>query len=506
MRVKNSIKNISISIFSQVVMVFLGFATRKIFLDSLGTEYLGINGVLTNVISMLGLAESGIGISIVYNLYKPLAANDKEKIIALVQLYKKVYGVLAIIIFLLSFIIFPFLKVIIGDKDIPFIGLVYFLFVIKNMISYLNAHKWSLINADQKAYVLAKNNLIFQIVTTLMKIIILVKTNSYILYLLSELIIFCIQNIVNGSIVNKRYPYIKTKTKYAVDKTLQNNIITNTKALFLHNIGTYCVFSTDNLLISAFVNISAVGKYSNYTMIIGQVSGLIYPIIGGISHSVGNLIAIENEEKNYSVFKVMYLINFWIYSCAVIFLYNLLQPFINWWLGEGYLLDNLTFIIILVNYYILGLRGAIGTFKTKAGIFVEDRFFPLIEAVINLVSSIILVKYLGLGGIFLGTTISTLSIVFWNVPRLVYKNVFKIPVRKYFYKYLFYLILTICTGIITTILCNSFFEGYTFLSLVFRGIICIAIPNIVYLLIFFKTEEFKYIKNKIQLSVEELIL
>lgn len=492
MRTKNSIKNISISIFSQVIMIILGFLTRKIFLDSLGSEYLGVNGLLTSVISMLGLAESGIGISIIYNLYKPLAENDEEKVIALVQLYKKLYGILAIIIFGLSLVLYPFIDKLIKDgESINYLGIVYFIFVIKNIISYLNAHKWSLINADQKAYVIAKYNLIFQVITTIAKIIVLVYTKNYVLYLLIETLIFIVQNIYNGKVVEKHYKYIKTKKKYTVDNHVKSNIITNVKALFLHSIGSYCVFGTDNILISAFINVKTVGLYSNYSLITTQVNTLIAPIINGLESSIGNLIATESEEKSYEIFKITYLINFWVYSLSVIILWNLIEPFICWWIGPQYLIDKLTLIVVLINLYINGLRSSIGTFKTKAGLFTQDKYMPLVEAVINLGVSIVLVRYLGLAGIFIGTTISTLSIVFWNVPRIAYKYVFKRSVKEYFILYGGYVVLTLLTGWVTTALCNSLISGYSFISLICRGIICAAIPNIVYVLVFWKNKEFR---------------
>lgn len=494
MRTKNSIKNISISIFSQIIMIILGFLTRKIFLDNLGAEYLGVNGLLTSVISMLGLAESGIGISIIYNLYKPLAENDEEKVIALVQLYKKLYGILAIIILGLSLALYPFIDKLITDgESIKYLGVVYFIFVIKNIISYLNAHKWSLINADQKAYVIAKYNLIFQVVTTLAKIGVLLYTKNYILYLLIETLIFIVQNLYNGKVVEKHYPYIKTKKKYSVDNHVKSNIITNVKALFLHSIGSYCVFGTDNILISAFINVKTVGLYSNYSLITTQVNTLVAPIISGLESSIGNLIATESEEKSYEIFKVTYLINFWVYSLSVIILWNIIEPFICWWIGPQYLIDKLTLIVILINLYINGLRSSIGTFKTKAGLFTQDKYMPLIEAIINLGVSIILVRYLGLAGIFIGTTISTLSIVFWNVPRIAYKYVFKRSVWEYFILYGGYVVLTLVTGWATTSLCNSLISGYSFISLIFRGIICVIIPNIVYILIFWKNKEFRYL-------------
>ncbi|MGL6058974.1 MAG: lipopolysaccharide biosynthesis protein, partial [Culicoidibacterales bacterium] len=467
MRIQNSMKNIAISIITQVVIVLLGFISRKVFIDNLGTDYLGVNGLLTNLLSMLSLVEGGIGASIVYNLYKPLAENDQPKIIALVQLYKKLYGVLAIVITVLSIVLYLFLgNLIKGGTNVPFIGIVYSIFVFKNIVSYLNAHKWSLINADQKGYVIAKYNLLFNVVTTITKIIVLVLTQNYILFLLIEVVIFIIQNLYNGKIVNDRYAYIKTKTKYTVDEATKTNLITNVKALFLHNIGTWAVFGTDNLLISAFVGIKQVGLYSNYTMIIGQLASLLSPFLGGIGASVGNLIATESKTKSYEVFKITYLINFWIYTFATIFLYNLVEPFINWWLGDGLLLDQLTFSVVLLNFYLSGMRSTVNTFKSKAGIFAADKYVPLIEAAINLGSSLILVKYFGLAGIFMGTTISTLAIPVWTQSKLVYNQVFEKSVFEYFKTYGIYLLLVMSIGMLTTWLCNLVTIELLFLSLV----------------------------------------
>lgn len=499
MRIINSTKNIYISIVSQIVIVLLGFLSRKVFLDNLGSQYLGLNGLLTNILSMLSLVDGGIGLSIVYNLYKPLAEKNTQKVIALVQLYKKLYGILAIVIFILSVIMYMFLgNFIKGETTVPFVGVVYFIFVLKNVVSYLNAHKWSLINADQKGYVIAKYNLIFNVITTISKILVLQVTQNYILFLLIELAIFIIQNIYNGKIVNDRYPYIKTKEKYNIDKETKENLIVNVKAIFLHNIGYYCVFGTDNMLISSFVGLTTVGLYSNYTMITTQLSALLTPILNGIGASVGNLIATESKEKNYEIFNVTYLINFWIYSFSVIFLFNLLEPFITWWLGDNLLLDRLSFIFILINFYLTGLRSSINTFKSKAGIFTNDKYVPLLESFINLVTSIILVKYFGLAGIFMGTTISTISIPIWTQSKLVYNKVFDKSVLEYFKKYIYYVVLTLITGYITTFACDTLVLGSTFISLVAKGLICVVVVNLVYILIFYKTDEFKYILNIIK--------
>jgi O-antigen/teichoic acid export membrane protein len=505
MRAKNSVKNISMGILTQVVIALLGFLSRKVFLDSLGAQYLGINSLLDNVLSLLALVESGIGTGIVYNLYKPLAENDRPKIIALVNLYKTAYKVIAFIIFILSLILYPFLGNLMKDSvQIPYITAAYFIFVAKNMTYYLNAHKVSLINADQKGYVIDRLNVVFQVLITITKIIVLLLTKNYILYLIIELIVFILQNIINGKIVNGRYPYLKEKLEYNLRKEEKESLIKNVKALFLHNIGAYAAIGTDNLIISAFIGVSTVGLYSNYSMIIGQLAALVSPFLSGIGSSVGNLIVKENSENTYKVFKVSYLINFWIYSVCVIFLYNLLNPFIDWWLGEEYLLDSFTFGVLLINFYITGLRSSILTFKIKGGIFVEDKYMPIIEATINLVASIILVKAIGLPGIFLGTTISLILTVFWNNPRLVYKKIFKLPVWLYFKNYLFYAILTLISGYLTRKICvnvSDLIEVNSFILLILKGVICLTIPSILYTTIFYKSDEFSYLKSLLKIVI-----
>lgn len=494
MRKENSIKNITIGIAAQIVIALLGFISRKVFLDNLNVAYLGVNGLLTNVLSLLGLLEAGIGGSIVYNLYKPLAENDESKVAALIQLYKKAYRVLAIVILVLSIVLYPIIKGMITGKDlIENFNIVYSIFIFKNVLAYLYSHKWCIINADQKNYILIRVNMVFNIIVTIVKICILVISKSYILFLLIETILTVGESIYKSRIVDKLYPYINTIKDCHLDEEVKANIRKNVKALFLHNIGGFCVFGTDNLLISKFVGVVSVGIYSNYSMIVGQLVNIIAPILNGVGASIGNLVATESKEKSYTIFKVTYFVNFWIYSVAVIFLFNLLNPFITWWLGSEYLLDYFTVIVILFNCYLSGLRNSIGTFKSKAGIFTQDKYFPLIESAVNLISSIILVRYLGLVGVFIGTTISTLTTVFWNVPRLTYKYVFDKPVITYFKKYIFYLILTIITAIITTVLCKTLVTGSGFVSLIVMGIICLIIPNVIYILLFFRTEEFQYL-------------
>lgn len=502
MRTLNSIKNITTSIGVTIILAALGFFTRKIFVDSLGEEYLGLNGLLLNIISMLSLVEGGIGTSIVYNLYKPLAEHDEPKIIALVQLYRRIYRYIALGVFLLSLCIYPFLDILIkGGEDLSYVSIVYFIFVFNNLIGYLMADKWSLINSDQKQYKLAGYNLAYQISLNLVKIAILYYFQNYVLFLAVELIFNLGYNLLVIRKVNRLYPYVNTKTKYKIDQATKKNIITNVKALFLYSIGGYLLHSTDNIIISAYVGIGVVGFYSNYTLIVGQLKSLTKPIFAGVKDSVGNLVASEGEEKQHSVFNVLYMINFCLVSFVVVLLYNTVNPFISWWLGTEYLLPQYIVAIICMNYFVDEIRSSIMTYKTVSGIFDADKYVVLLTAVINLIISLTLVHYYGLAGVLLGTSISMLLTASWNWPRLVYKYTFKRSPKMYYIKYVIFAIVTIALCFATQIANDSLFASdgrYDFVTILMRGCLCFVACFLTYYLMFAKTQSFKYLTNIIK--------
>ncbi len=494
MRSLNSIKNIMSSVGITLVISVLGFLTRKIFLDTLGEEYLGLNGLLMNVIGMLSLVESGVGVSIVYNLYKPLANGNKPEIIALVQLYRKIYRYIAIGIILLSIAMFPFLKYLIhDDSGISYIGIVYFIFVGNSVIGYLMADKLSLINSDQKQYKLAGYNLTYQLLMYGVKILILVYLKNYIMFLLVELMCNGLYNLLIRRKVYSLYPYINTKIRYSVPTDVRKNIVRNVKALFLTSIGGYLVHSTDNILISSFVGLGVVGLYSNYTLIVNQVKALANPLMSGVKDSVGNLVSSESKEKQYEVFNVLFFVNFVVISSICILLFCLLNPFIEWWLGNKYVFEIWIVAIICLNLYVDMIRSSALTFKTVSGIFVQDRYVALITGIVNLGVSIILVRYLGLAGILLGTSIAFLSTNSWNWPRLIFKYTFGKSPYIYYRKYLMY-------ALLTTIMCSgcNYINGLLFgqrcsvVSILCRGMIDITIIAAVYFVLFRHTNEYMY--------------
>lgn len=495
MRSLNSIKNIATSMGIMLMVSILGFVTRKLFLDSLGEEYLGLNGLLTNVIGMLSLVESGVGVSIVYNLYKPLAEGNTRQVLALVQLYRKIYRYIALGILVLSIALFPFLKYLIhGDNQIIDLGLVYFIFVANTLIGYLMADKLSLVNSDQKQYKLAGYNLGYQFAMYAIKILILTYYPNYIFFLSIEFICGAIYNLIIRAKVRRLYPFIKTKETIEVPKEIKQNIVRNVKALFITTIGGYMVHSTDNILISSFIGLSVVGLYSNYTLIINQVKSLATPLMSGVKDSVGNLVSSESSEHQYNVFKMLFFINFVVISFISIMLFCLLNPFITWWLGEQYLFEEWVVAIMCINLYVDMIRSSALTFKVVSGIFVQDRYVAFITGIVNLIVSLILVKVIGLAGILLGTTIAFLTTNSWNWPRLIYKYNFKKSPVHYYVRYVAYAVLSV----IVCLACASFGKylftryGVSLLNIILIAIADTIIIFMTYWTIFHKTGEYKY--------------
>ncbi len=496
MRTLNSAKNLLSGIGISIITILLGFFTRKIFVDSIGVEYLGLNGLLQNILGAMTIIESGFATSVVYNMYKPIANDDRPRIIALLQLYRKVYRYMALGVFICAMAIYPFIDYFIKDAEsLDYLSVVYLIFLFNSLIQYFTAYKQAIINASQKNYKLVLINITYQIGLYVAKIFILFYTQNYILYLIIESLFGIGLNIAIVQKANKLFPFIKTKIKYAVEPEVKRNIIINMKALFLSTLGGYFMHSTDNIVMSAYIGVAIVGLYSNYTLLVNTVNSLVKQILNSYSESVGNLIAIESKDKIYNVFKTTFFVNFVVVSIPVIILYNTITPFIEWWLGDEYKLSHVTMCIILFNFYVDMMRSSALTFKFKSGIFVPDRYTTLLQGLINLVLSIWFVKYWGIVGVLAATGISILSIGFWQWPRLIYKHTFNKPLCNYFRTYLIYTIVGIIAIVASSTVCSMYEVENGLLATICSGFVTIIITVAIYFVAFRKTHPYKELQH-----------
>jgi O-antigen/teichoic acid export membrane protein len=497
MRTQSSMKNLMFAISGQSIGLLLSFIARIAFIRVLGEEYLGLNGLLTNILSILALVELGVGPALTFSLYKPLANNDIEKIKSLMKLYQKAYVSIGILIALLGISLTPFLDYFIKDTpDIPFIELIFLIFVANSTISYFYSYKRSLITSDQKRYIATIYRYSVFAILNIIQIFVLYLTHNYIFFLLCQFAATLIENILVSKTAERLYPYLKESKVQKLDKITLTEISRNIRAMMAHKLGGVVVLSTDNVIISKFVGLTWVGMYSNYLLIIYGLNVVIGQVFSSITASVGNLGVKETDNKKKSIFNVVLFMNFWIYSFSSICLIVLINPFINIWIGKEYMLDIYTVLIIIFNFYLTGMRKAVLTFKDAMGLYWQDRYKPIFEVIINLTFALILVRSFGLIGVLIGTTISTLATCFWVEPYILYKYGFKSSSLPFFGRYLIYKLITILTCLITVGFANLFSE-MTIINFIFRLIICILIPNLLFILFFRKTSEFKYLFNLI---------
>lgn len=508
MRKKLTIRNAITALISNFTVLLFGFILQKVFIVTLGDELLGLNSLLGNVVSMLAIADLGIGSAIVYSLYEPLAKKETEKVKSLMHFYKKVYSLIGIAILLIGIILLPFLKIIVNTTLDINIYLIFILFLMDTVFSYFLSYKRSILQADQRSYYINIVHIFYSLVLNISLIIILYCTKNYILFLIMKIICRILENVIILLIANKKYPYIN-ETYQKLDKETNNSIFKRVKGLVFHKVGSFIVLGTDNIIISKFLGNVIVAYYSNYYMITNAVSLLLSQMFSAVTASVGNLLTEDNSEKSYSLFRKLMFVNFWIYSLATTAIFLMMEPFISLWVGSERLLPFSVLIIITINFYMMGMRASIGVYKDAAGIYYEDRYVPLIESALNIIVSLIFVKIWGLFGVFFGTFISSLIVVFYSLPYFVYKKVFKKSIFQYYKLYVKYIILTtFTTGISYFILkniVNMLFLSNNIIILLVAAFITLIIPNVIYFILFRKSEELQYFLDFVKNGLKKII-
>lgn len=498
MRTKKASFNSIANIASFIILLLPSFLLRKIFLESLGDDLLGLNYLFQNIIGFLSLAELGVGTAIMYALYKPIANSDQIKIKGYLDYFGKTYRILGVVIVFLGFLVIPFLKFFIkGDVDLELAAIAFIIFLVNTFITYLFSYKLTILEASQRGYWVTGVNVIFRILMISFQILLLKFYPNYYLVLLVQVGTDLAYFITMNFLIGFKYPWLK-KVKGALEHKERSALKKNIKAVFFHKIGSFLVFGTDNLLISFFIGLKAVAIFNNYNMIIKMFENIMDKLFKGMTASIGNLIATSDEEEVYKVHGRLFFLNFILISFIVIPLYNSIDQFICIWLGEKYLIDDLTLAIVLFNVYFKMMRLSVEHFKQGSGLYHQDRFAAIIESIVNLGVSIILVRYFGLAGIFMGTLASNLLVVFWVKPKVVYKYIFKRSVFVYFRKYLLYLIILLVSLYVTNKLSSYFNNEYNLLSFIQNISLNILALSILSLIAFGKTSEFQYFYSLIR--------
>lgn len=495
-RTEYSAMNTTVAMIGRILTILAGYFTRVVFTHTLSESYVGVNGLFLDIINVLSFTELGVGTAITYALYRPVAEGDEEKQKSLMRLYRTVYRMVALIVFLAGLLVIPFLDVLIKNpSQVEHLTLIYLLYLVNTAMSYLFVYKRSLVDAHQKLYIGSLYRDGFLLLQYALQTAVLLLTRNFLLYLTIHLLCTCGGNIAIARKADRLYPYLRDKQVRPLPQRERKEITRNIRAMLMHKLGGTLVNNTDNLLLSSMVGISSVACYSNYFLVIGSVRQALNQVFQGITASVGNLGVIEDSKRLHRIFGAAFFVGQWLYGFAAIALYQLLNPFVELSFGAQYVFAPNIVLVLCVNFYVAGLRQAALTFRDSLGLFWYDRYISLAEAAINLVSSIVLAKRLGTVGVFIGTFISTVTTSAWVEPLVLYRVRLHMSPRSYYGKYLLYALVLAATAWLTDLACSQV-SGGALRVLLLRLPICLALPNLVLLACYHRTWEFRLLADK----------
>ena len=491
-RKKNSAKNLAVSLCSYVLYTVISFALRAVFIKTLGEIYLGISGLFSNVLTLLSFAELGVEQAVAFHLYKPLAQNNKEKVASLMLLYRTAYRIIGTFVIVAGLVVIPFFGFIIKEKpDISENLIVIYLFYLLNTgLSYFFSYKQTLISAAQKSYIISGYGIVFKFLSVIFQAAVLLAFKSFYGYLAVQLVMMITQNIMLAVKANRMFPEINGKNIKKLDSEERKEIFSGIRDLLVYKIGIMLMNGTDNIIITRIISLSAVGFADNYRMIITAISAVVDQIPKAVTASVGNLNATSDKERKYSVYKLMVFICGWIYGfCASgVFIFG--SSFVELMFGEKWVLEPITVFALASTFYVSSLHSPTSTYRVTSGAFVHGKYVALISAVMNVVLSVILGKYIGLSGVFFATTITRISSYGAVDTYVVYKYVFKRNPLEYVAMCLYYFS---CASVST--LGGWFAIRYVGLSgisgFVVKLVIYSIVFNVAYLIFTFKTKQFK---------------
>lgn len=497
-RLKNSALNFASGFLGRVLTILLNFVVRTIFIYCLNEAYLSVNGLYSNILTVLSLAELGFGSAMVYRMYAPVAVKDYQKTAALLQFYKKIYIIIGVVIFLVGLCVIPFMDYIIKDKpDISGLTLYYILFLVNTSISYwFSSYKASVLYADQKEYIKTNVQNTMAILQSGLQIVLLLLFRKYLLYLLVQLVGNIFLNLYVAHLVDKRYPEIQTYQGASLSAEERVQIRKDTEALVLSRFGHVVLNGTDNIIISAVVGVLWVGRLSNYTLICDSVTSVLCQITAAITGSLGNFFATEDKHAGYALFKKVEFLNFWLYGFSFIALVTLLDPFVQIWAGGRFVLGLPISIAIAINFFVAGYMNTLWVFRSTLGLFKQGKFRPILVAILNIVLSIVLGRLWGVFGVLFATFLSRAAISLWYDPLILHRYGFEVSCKPFFARYFRrVLLLTAVLIAMLTIRHVVLSSATTALRFAVMTMVTAIVPNAIFWLAYRRCEEYAYFRS-----------
>lgn len=491
-RTQKSVKNMTIGMLSQLFTLWLSFVSRTVFIKFLTAEYLGISGLFSNVLTVLSFAELGIGDAMTYAMYKPVKEDNRKLVNQLMVVYKKAYTGIAVVVGAIGLGLSFFLSFIIAEPpDIPeSLQLIFWLYVVNNMASYILTYKKSILIAYQENYIVSEVQQIASLIQQIAQMIVLCFTKQYILYLIIQILCTILNNIIISVVVKKRYPWINEKDGEELPQEVSKEIFKNVKALSISKIAGVVSNGSDNIIISKFVGLSSVGVASNYTMIINSLNGILWNGLSSLTSSFGNFNVDSTIGQRRKLFNELFLCSYWLYGFMTIGIITLANSFVQLWVGSNYLVPQGVVLALVLITYISGVNFPVYTYQSTLGMFDKMKIPYVLFAVFNILLSILLGKNWGLFGVYIATSITRLCTSEVSSGYYVYRYGLKLSPLKYYLKYVIYFLILIL-NILVTNYAVSLVQIAGIIGFSIKVVTCTVVCNAIYFVCFFRTTEFR---------------
>jgi O-antigen/teichoic acid export membrane protein len=432
-RVHKSILNAEVNLLFYFLSLFLTFFSRKIFLDNLGAEFIGLTGTLNNILGYLNLSELGISACIGYFLFKPIQTNNRKEIENILSLLGYLYSWIGSIVFAGAVIISLFFPLIFSNAELN-LSIIYFAFYSflgASLIGYFINYRQILLSADQKNYLVAIYYQSANLVKLGLQIYLAYHYKNLYVWVVVEFLFGILGCIILNWKINKEYPWLKVNKKQGKALLKQYpEIITKTKQVFIHKIKDFVLVKSDELFIFLFVSLKMVAYYGNYMIIISKLISMFSAVTSSVGASVGNLVAEGNKDRMLKVFWEYTTIQHTIAATLAFTLYAFLEPFVSHWLGSEYIMDHRILILLVAYIYITNSRNSVDTFNYAHGLY-ADVWSAWAELIINVSVTIICGLQWGIMGILIGKLASLIPIVVIWKPYYLFTSGFKVAIRHY---------------------------------------------------------------------------
>ena len=491
-RTQKSVKNMTIGMLSQLFTLWLSFVSRTVFIKFLTAEYLGISGLFSNVLTVLSFAELGIGDAMTYAMYRPVKEDNRKLVNQLMVVYKKAYTGIAVVVGAIGLGLSFFLSFIIAEPpDIQeSLQLIFWLYVVNNMASYILTYKKSILIAYQENYIVSEVQQIASLIQQIAQMIVLCFTKKYILYLIIQILCTILNNIIISVVVKKRYPWINEKDGEELPQEVSKEIFKNVKALSISKIAGVVSNGSDNIIISKFVGLSSVGVASNYTMIINSLNGILWNGLSSLTSSFGNFNVDSTIGQRRKLFNELFLCSYWLYGFMTIGIITLANSFVQLWVGSNYLVPQGVVLALALITYISGVNFPVYTYQSTLGMFDKMKIPYVLFAVFNILLSILLGKNWGLFGVYIATSITRLCTSEVSSGYYVYRYGLKLSPLKYLKKYVIYFLILIL-NILVTNYAVSLVQIAGIIGFSIKVVTCTVVCNAIYFVCFFRTTEFR---------------